>query len=175
MRIDETYVGGKPRKKNEHGDDDDLPKNPRGRGTAKVPVIGVKERGTGKVHAVVANHNEDGKQLMGKQLFNVLSKVCKTNTKVITDQFRGYNILNYPNNKNLTRIMIDHNVMFSAENGVHTNGIESFWALLKRGIHGIFHHVFLKYLQRYVDEFCFRQCYRNENEAFEVLMGSCLK
>ena len=118
-------------------------KNPRGRGTAKVPVIGVRERGTGKVHAVVANRNEEGKQLTGKQLFNVLSKVCKPNTKVMTDQFKGYNILNYPNNKNLTRIMIDHNVMFSASNGVHTNGIESFWALLKRGIHGIFHHALL--------------------------------
>ena len=117
VEIDETYVGGKPRKKNEHGDDDDLPKNPRGRGTAKVPVIGVRERGTGKVHAVVANRNEEGKQLTGKQLFNVLSKVCKPNTKVMTDQFKGYNILNYPNNKNLTRIMIDHNVMFSAGNG----------------------------------------------------------
>ena len=175
VEIDETYVGGKPRKKNEHGDDDDLPKNPRGRGTAKVPVIGVRERGTGKVHAVVANRNEEGKQLTGKQLFNVLSKVCKPNTKVMTDQFKGYNILNYPNNKNLTRIMIDHNVMFSASNGVHTNGIESFWALLKRGIHGIFHHVSLKHLQKYVDEFCFRQCYRNENEAFEVLMGLCWK
>ena len=146
VEIDETYVGGKPRKKNEHGDDDDLPKNPRGRGTAKVPVIGVRERGTGKVHAVVANRNEEGKQLTGKQLFNVLSKVCKPN-----------------------------NVMFSASNGVHTNGIESFWALLKRGIHGIFHHVSLKHLQKYVDEFCFRQCYRNENEAFEVLMGLCWK
>ena len=62
--------------------------------------------------------------MTGKQLFNVLSKVCKPNTKVMTDQFKGYNILNYPNNKNLTRILIDHNVMFSAGNGVHTNGIE---------------------------------------------------
>ena len=73
VEIDETYVGGKPRKKNEHGDADDLPKNPRGRGTAKVHVIGVRERGTGKVHAVVANRNEEGKQLTGKQLFNVLT------------------------------------------------------------------------------------------------------
>ncbi len=107
----------------------------------KFLLLESEKGGTGKVHAVVANRNEEGKQLTGKQLFNVLSKVCKPNTKVMTDQFKGYNILNYPNNKNLTRIMIDHNVMFSASNGVHTNGIESFWALLKRGIHGIFHHV----------------------------------
>lgn len=94
VEIDETYVGGKPRKKNSHKDneednnDDNKPK--RGRGTSKTPVIGVKERNTGKVHAVVANYNEEGKQLSGKQLFNVLKKVCKDNTIVMTDQFSGY-------------------------------------------------------------------------------------
>ena len=81
VEIDETYVGGKPRKDNNHSDDnkdnsnENKPK--RGRGTSKTPVIGVKERNTGKVHAVVANYNEEGKQLSGKQLFNVLKKVCK--------------------------------------------------------------------------------------------------
>lgn len=43
-------------------------------GISKTPVIGVKERNTGKVHAVVANYNEEGKQLSGKQLFSVLKK-----------------------------------------------------------------------------------------------------
>ena len=81
----QTYVGGKPRKDNNHSDDnkdnnnENKPK--RGRGTSKTPVIGVKERNTGKVHAVVANYNEEGKQLSGKQLFNILKKVCKKNTQ----------------------------------------------------------------------------------------------
>jgi lipoate-protein ligase B len=66
VEIDETYVGGKPRKENNHNDNHT---NKRGRGTSKTPVIGVKERSTGKVHAVVANRNEFGKQLTGKQLF----------------------------------------------------------------------------------------------------------
>lgn len=65
VEIDETYVGGKPRKKNrrdEEGDDsEDKPK--RGRGTSKTPVIEGKERNTGRVHAVVANFNEEGKKL----------------------------------------------------------------------------------------------------------------
>lgn len=49
VEIDETYVGGKPRKDNDHSGDDNKPK--RGRGTSKTPVIGVKERNTGRVHA----------------------------------------------------------------------------------------------------------------------------
>lgn len=176
VEIDETYVGGKPRKKNKHDDenkddDDNLPKPKRGRGTSKTPVIGVKERNTGKVHAVVANFNDEGKQLSGKQLFNVLKKVCKDNTIVMTDQFSGYNILNHPNEMNLVRIMVNHDMIYSLGKGVHTNGIESFWAILKRGIYGIFHHVSVKYLQRYVDEFCFRLNYRKEKEAFEKIIG----
>lgn len=167
VEIDETYVGGKPRKKNKHDkDDDDKNNNKRGRGTNKTPVIGVKERETGKVHAVVANKNKDGKKLTGKQLFKVLDKVCKPNTKVMTDQFPGYNILDKENDKNFIRLQVDHNVVYSLGNGVHTNGIESFWALLKRGIHGIFHHISVDYLQSYINEFCFRLNYRKNDLAF---------
>lgn len=171
VEIDETYVGGKPRKENKHDEGESNDKfNKRGRGTSKTPVIGVKERSTGKVHAVVANKNKDGKQLTGKQLFKVLDKVCKEGTTVMTDQFSGYNILDRKNSKNLIRVKVDHNVVYSLGNGIHTNGIESFWALLKRGIHGIFHHISVDYLQQYVNEFCFRLNYRKENEAFEKLV-----
>jgi transposase-like protein len=148
VEIDETYVGGKPRKENNHNDNDkENNDNKRGRGTSKTPVIGVKERSTGKVHAVVANKNKDGKQLTGKQLFKVLNKVCKDNTIVMTDQFSGYNILDKENEKNFIRLKVDHSVMYSLGNGIHTNGIESFWAILKRGIYGIFHHISTDYLQ----------------------------
>lgn len=176
VEIDETYVGGKPRKKNKHNDDEDNKNNnKRGRGTSKTAIIGVKERGTGKVHAVVANKDKEGKKLTGKQLFRVLDKVCKPNTKVMTDQFSGYNILDKENDKNFIRLQVDHNVIYSMGNGVHTNGIESFWALLKRGIHGIFHHVSVKYLQSYINEFCFRLNYRNNNEAFDRLVNLAVK
>lgn len=171
VEIDETYVGGKPRKENKHDEGEFNDKfNKRGRGTSKTPVIGVKERNTGKVHAVVANKNKDGKQLTGKQLFKVLDKICKEGTTVMTDQFSGYNILDHKNSKNLIRVKVDHNVVYSLGNGIHTNGIESFWALLKRGIHGIFHHISVDYMQQYVNEFCFRLNYRKENEAFEKLV-----
>lgn len=174
VEIDETYVGGKPRKDNNHSDDnkdnnnENKPK--RGRGTSKTPVIGVKERNTGKVHAVVANYNEEGKQLSGKQLFNVLKKVCKTNTTVMTDQFSGYNILDKENDCNFVRLKIDHTVAFSLGDGIHTNGIESFWAVLKRGVYGVFHNVSVKYMQKYVNEFCYRLNHRDNNEAFASLV-----
>jgi transposase-like protein len=170
VEIDETYVGGKPRKKNKH-DEPVTDKSKVGRGTDKTPVIGIKERNTGKVHAVVANKNKDGQQLTGKQLFRVLNKVCKENTTVMTDQYSGYNILDKPNDKNFIRLKVDHSVMFSLGDGVHTNGIESFWALLKRGIYGIFHHISVKYLQDYVNEFCFRMNYRDNAIGFERLVA----
>lgn len=169
VEIDETYVGGKPRKNNNHNDVDENG-GKRGRGTSKTPVIGVKERGTGKVHAVVANYNKDGKQLSGKQLFAVLKDVCKGNNTVMTDQFSGYNILDHENDKNFIRLKVDHSVTYSLENGIHTNGIESFWAILKRGVYGVFHNISVKYMQRYVDEFCFRLNHRDNNEAFVALV-----
>ncbi len=179
VEIDETYVGGKPRKKNNHsdnGNDDrnnensDNKPNKRGRGTSKTPVIGVKERNTGRVHAVVANYNEEGKKLSGKQLFNVIKKVCKDNTIIMTDQYSGYNILDKENDCNFVRLKIDHSVTYSLGNGIHTNGIESFWAVLKRGVYGVFHNVSVKYMQKYVNEFCFRLNHRDNNEAFASLV-----
>ena len=171
VEIDETYVGGKPRKENKHDERETNEKhNKRGRGTSKTPVVGVKERNTGRVYAVVANKNEEGKQISGKQLFNVLKKVCKENTLVMTDQLSSYNILNKPNEKNLSRLMVDHNVMYSLGNGIHTNGIESFWAVVKRGVYGIYHKVSVKYMQSYMDEFCFRMNHRDVDKAFHALL-----
>ena len=135
--IDETYVGGKPHKKNNHNESDDDEKPKRSRGASKTHVIGVKERNTGKVHAVVANYNDEGKQLSGKQLFAVLKKVCKGNKTVITDQFSGFNILDKENECNFIRLKIDHPVTYSLGEGIHTNVIESFWAILKLGVYGV--------------------------------------
>lgn len=67
--------------------------------------------------------------------------------------------------------MVDHNVMYSLGNGIHTNGIESFWAVVKRGLYGIYHKVSVKYMQSYMDEFCFRMNHRNVNKAFHTLIN----
>lgn len=172
VEIDETYVGGKPRKTNNHSEretNDNFDK--RGRGTAKTPVVGIKERNTGRVYAVVANKNEEGKQISGKQLFDILKKVCKDGTTVMTDQLSSYNILDKENDKRFVRLKVDHSVTYSLGKGIHTNGIESFWAIVKRGVYGIYHHISVAYMQDYINEFCFRLNHRKVNDAFDALVG----
>lgn len=92
VEIDETYVGGKPRKENTHKGKA-TPKSKRGRGTSKTPVVEVLERNSGRIHAVIAMPNKEGKKLSGKQLLSILDEVCKKNTTVMTDQLASYGIL----------------------------------------------------------------------------------
>ncbi len=153
-----------------------LPEKPkaylkRGRGTAKIPVIGVRERFTGRVFARVAGADYNGRRLTGKQLLAVIEAVTKANSVVMTDDFTGYNILNHKktNPKNYTHITVNHSLgQYSTGNGLHTNGIECFWAILKRAIIGSYHHVSAKYLQVYVNECSFRQ--NHGDDAFDVFL-----
>jgi len=175
VEIDETYIGGKPRKENNHDDNDNNPPavpNKRGRGTKKTPVVGVVDRTNKTIYARVAMPNKEGKKLTGKQLLNILNKVCKPENKntIITDEFRSYNFLT---GKNYIHLQVDHQKVF-AEGDTHTNNIESFWATLKRGVYGIYHHVSLDYMQKYVDEFCFRYNNRNGN-MFDLLLKQAIK
>jgi transposase-like protein len=182
VEIDETYVGGKPRKGNAILDKEGnvvritKPSVKRGRGTKKVPVVGVKERGTTKVYAQVMLPNEKGEKLTGKQLLEVIEKSCKKGTLVISDDFGGYKILD----KKRQKAKYDHKVVvhskgqYDAGDGVHTNGIENFWSIFKRGVIGTYHQISVKYLQRYVNEFVFRQNTRRESSMFDVLLGQCV-
>jgi transposase-like protein len=122
VEIDETYVGGKPRQGNYRNNDI---KHKRGRGTTKTPVVGIKERENNRVYAEVAHKNECNQQLSGKQLYDILDKTCTDNTTVMTDQFKGYNVLDKKNDKNFIRKMINHEIAY-AMGDIHTNGIESF-------------------------------------------------
>lgn len=170
VEIDETYIGGRPRKRN----GESVPSK-RGRGTNKTPVVGVKERSSNKVYAQVALPNKKGQKLTGKQLFKILDKVCKDNTTVMTDDFSGYNFLDRENINKYVRLTVNHySGQFYAGNGIHTNGIESFWSVLKRGIYGTYHHVSVKYLQNYVNEFCFRQNHRKDGNVFDRLVSQCV-
>jgi hypothetical protein len=90
VKIDETYIGGNPRK----GDDPDK-KRKRGKGTLKTPVIGVRERSSGKVRAIAAKRDEQNKTLTGEQLLEFIGTACKPTTTIISDEFSEYNILNY--------------------------------------------------------------------------------
>ena len=137
----------------------------------KPIVIDGQFVGHTKVPAVVANYNDEGKQLTGKQLFNVLKKVCKDGVTVMTDQYSGYNILDKENEKNFIRVKVDHSVTYSLGDGKHTNGIESFWAIVKRGVYGVYHHISVEHMQKYMDEFCFRLNHRECDDAFESLVN----
>ena len=72
---------------------------------------------------------------------------------VVTDGFNSYDGLTAECFKHKT---VNHTIGEYVRNGSHTNGIESFWALLKRGHYGVYHYMSAKHLHRYVDEFAFR-------------------
>jgi transposase-like protein len=178
VEIDETYVGGKPRKQNVKFDENGniVPKTPskRGRGTNKTPVVGIKERNTKNVYAQVAMPNDEGQKLTGKQLLNILDKVCVDNTTIITDDFNSYNILDKTNENNFVRLSVNHSIGQYANGEIHTNNIENFWSILKRALYGTYHHVSVKYLQNYVNECCFRQNNRKNDKIFDTLLKQAI-
>ena len=113
------------------------------------------DRSNKKVYARIALPNAKGKKLSSKQLIDLLSVASKqeNGNTIISNEFKGYMHLE---SRKFIHLRIDHSKAFSDHNEVHTKNIESFWVKLKRGIYGIYHQVSLKYMQRYVDEFCFR-------------------
>ncbi len=156
VEADETYVGGKPRKGNDRGPSG----SKRGRGTAKIPVVGVIER-SGRVKAKVA------KDLKSKSLARFIrEKVQIEGATVMTDEFSGYCRLKYF----VKHETVNHQVAYVCGN-IHTNNMESFWAILKRGIVGQYHKVSARYLPKYVDEFCYRFNHRNDEDVFGLTLS----
>ena len=130
VEMDETYIGGKPRKGKKYDDPDDKPKP--GRGTKKAPVIGAVERG-GRVTAKAVNKDK----MKGRHLRSfVRDRVDTKQAHLMTDEYKGYLGMN----RVLPHDVIKHDDWY-VDGDIHTNSIEGFWALLKRGIAGQFHHV----------------------------------
>lgn len=171
VEMDETYIGGKPRKEAKKKDDNDdfgnggNNGNPRGRATKKECVVGMIERG-GKVKA----RNVEKGTLKAKDLKELVrAGVDLGNTTLITDEYRGYMTMR----RIISHLQINHSEAYA--NGIiNTNSIESFWAILKRGIVGQFHKVSKKYLNAYIDEFCWRFNERKNASAFDKLVGNML-
>jgi hypothetical protein len=122
----------------------------------------VKERDTNRVYVKVMLPDAEGKRLSGKQLYIIFDWVCKEGTTVVaTDDFMSYGILDRKDEEKFVPVTVNHSMgQFSAENGVHTDGIENFWSLVKWQYIGTHRHYSVKYMQNYIDEMCFRQSNR---------------
>ena len=136
VEADEAYFGGK--EKNKHAKDR---KRPGGGSGGKTAVAGLKERGTGRVRATVVERT-DGNTLKGFVTGNT-----RNGTKVYTDTATAYSGLPRPHEA------VAHNVGEYVNEKAHTNGMESFWSMMKRGYHGIYHKMSPKQLAKYVAEF----------------------
>ena len=159
VEVDETYVGGKPRK----GNDKNGGPNKRGRGTKKVPVVGMVER-NGKVRA------RPYKKLDSRSLASLIrGNIDPNQTIVMTDEYKGYNRVR----RFVPHFRVKHAETY-ADGIIHTNNIEGFWSLLKRGVVGQYHKVSEKHLWRYVNEFSFRYNHRKDEDLFGLTLSRCV-
>ena len=160
VEMDETYVA-------EVKDQETYDSTKAGRGTNKVPVLGAVER-SGRVKAQVKGKYDLKKIDMEEFVHEYISTPTTT---LMTDGYGAYRGMG----RFITHKVIAHWASFS-DGDAHTNTIESFWAIVKRGMFGQFHHVSLKHLQRYIDEFCYRYNLRNSTpaHAFEFTIQNAL-
>jgi transposase-like protein len=148
IEIDETFIGGKSR---------NMHRSKRARvitgtgGKDKAMVMGVLERG-GKVRALVVENRRRA------ELQKQVREHVEAGAAIFTDELPSYKGLS----AEYDHAVIDHAVEYVNGN-IHTNGMENFWSLLKRGLHGTYVSVEPFHLFRYIDEQAFR--YNNRNDA----------
>lgn len=141
VEVDETYIGGIEGNKHEKK------KRKQGRGAVgKAAVLGMRERGGRTVAMPISDVDQ----------LNLHTKVyahIEPGTTLYTDEHAGYRALR---GLFFGHETVNHSAGEYVRGAVSTNSIESVWAVLKRGIQGVYHHASEKHLKRYVDEFTFR-------------------
>ncbi len=164
VEADETFVGGKPRyreareqrrRPHQHG----KPVRPW---TTKTAVMAMVQRG-GDVRATHIG------RVTASNLRQQLSRHVDERSRLITDEERKYR----PPGARFKggHETVHHGIGEYVRGDVYTNTVEGFFALLKRGIYGTFHHVSKKHLQRYVDEFVFRYNARKMDDGARVALA----
>jgi hypothetical protein len=140
VEVDEVYIGG--REDNKHMKD----RMYGDRGVPeKIPVIGLRERG-GRTKAVLPE------SVGAISLEQAIRDNVESGAMIHTDEFAGYKRVGSAYGHRT----VNHKKGEYSRNGVSTNSIESVFAVMKRGLHGVYHHASKKHLKRYVDEFTFR-------------------
>jgi transposase-like protein len=142
VEIDETYVGGRKR-----GGKRGRP----GRESNKTPVVALVERGSGRVVAKPVY------RVTADNLGKMLDQHVRHDATMMTDDFAAYKTLAEDSGrKHFTVKHQNEEWVNKDDKNIHSNTVEGFFSLLKRGINGTFHHVSREHLGRYCDEFAFR-------------------